>query len=79
MALTGCYSPRRHQLAAYDDLSTMLPDCTNARIQIRHLEAQLKHGGYNPERSDRERRYVQQAKDMIWTLRSQCLERQFVD
>lgn len=57
-----------------DDLSTMRPDCTNASIQVRWLEQQLAVGGYDPNRSEYERRYVANAKNLIWTIRSSCLK-----
>lgn len=72
LATTGCASQQVAQVER-DDLSTMRPDCTNAAIQVRWLEAQLAAGRYNPDRSDYERRYVANAKNLIWTIRSTCL------
>lgn len=69
---TGCATQQVAQLER-DDLSTMRPDCHNAEIQLRWLEQQLKAGRYDPSRSDYERRYVANAKNLIWTLRSTCL------
>lgn len=57
-----------------DDISTMRPDCTNARIQIQWLEAQIANG-FDPNRSEYERRYVAQAKDLIWEIRENCWQR----
>jgi hypothetical protein len=56
-----------------DDISMLKPDCSNPGIQIRWLEAQLAQGGYDANRSEYERRYVSQAKELIWTIKSTCL------
>ena len=58
-----------------DDLSGMKADCQNARFQIDYLEAQLAANKFNPDRSEFERRFVANAKNLIWELRSQCLQR----
>jgi len=57
-----------------DSLSTMQPDCTNGNLQIAWLESQIASQGYNAERSDYERQYVARAKELIWTIRSQCFK-----
>jgi hypothetical protein len=57
-----------------DDLRSMQPDCTNGSLQIAWLERQIKTQGYNAERSDYERQYVARAKELIWTIRSQCFK-----
>jgi hypothetical protein len=58
-----------------DDLSTMKPDCTNAAFQVKSLERELAYRKYDPNGSDFERRYINNAKNIIWTLRSTCLQR----
>ncbi len=73
VALSGCATVPP-PMVERDDLSTMRPDCTNAAVQVRWLEHQLAAGGYDPERSDYERRYVANAKNLIWTIKSTCVQ-----
>ena len=70
--LAGCASDRP-VVTPMTQMPRVRMDCTNADIQINWLNNNLQNSGYDPNRSDAERQYVAQAKEMIWNLRSQCL------
>lgn len=72
VALLASACATRPDVTPYDRIRDMRPDCTNAQAQIQWLNTQLEMSGYDPERSEYERRYVATAKELIWTLRSQC-------
>jgi hypothetical protein len=64
VTLVGCATESRLPM---QDLSRMRPDCGNARLQIAYLERQMRLPG-----NDGDREYQARAKNLIWTLRSQC-------
>jgi hypothetical protein len=68
-ALAGCASTPAFQY----DISRMQPDCANARLQINWLEYQIKNSGLDPTRSEPERKFISQAKELVWTIRSTCV------
>ena len=65
---TGCATG----VVGREDLARMQPDCTNAGLQIKWLEHQIEHGGFDANRSDYEMRYLAQANELLWTVRSTC-------
>lgn len=70
LVLAACGSVPVHER---HDLSTMRPDCTNAGLQIKWIEAQLRQGKFDPKNSEYERKYVAQAQELIWTIRTTCM------
>jgi hypothetical protein len=73
-AVAGCAAHLPKPVERHD-LTGMRPDCANARIQVQWLERQIEQNQLNAERSEYERRYIAQAKELIWTMRSTCMQK----